>query len=289
MNLERLRSLALIAALLWLPAFASGKATGRGPLDHLPALSGDYFPLHSAATGRDYHIFVRLPEGYEATSSASYPVVYILDGDSLFPLLAPTHLFLTYDEQLPEAILVGIAYGGFGEVNKRSIDFTAPADDAAAGRDGAPRFLDFMKDGLIPTIEQRFRADPARRVLLGQSRGGYFVLWSALQAPDLFWGRISSNPVFTPGRDRFFEASAPSRASGLRIAIASGTRDTEQAQQDARQWLAHWSAPGVDAPWEVRVLAIENGTHAASIGEAYRQAMLWLFDEDVRRAKYGQE
>ena len=56
-----------------------------------------------------------------------YPVVYLLDGDSLFPMLAANHLFLTYDEQLPEAIVVGIAYGSFDpSINRRDIDFTLP-------------------------------------------------------------------------------------------------------------------------------------------------------------------
>ena len=33
------------------------------PLNHLPALSGDYFEFESAAVGRPFHIYVRLPEG----------------------------------------------------------------------------------------------------------------------------------------------------------------------------------------------------------------------------------
>jgi uncharacterized protein len=82
------------------------------PLNFLPALAGDYFEQLSTETGRRYHIYVRLPESYSnATSTVRYPVVYLLDGDSSFPLLATEHLFLHIDENLPEAIIVGIAYG----------------------------------------------------------------------------------------------------------------------------------------------------------------------------------
>ena len=70
------------------------------PLDHLAALRGGYFPLVDADSGRTHHVYVRLPEGYEAEPGRRWPVVYLLDGDSLFPLLASTHLFLTYDEAL---------------------------------------------------------------------------------------------------------------------------------------------------------------------------------------------
>ncbi|MEZ0471603.1 alpha/beta hydrolase [Luteimonas salinilitoris] len=250
------------------------------PLDHLPALAGDYLPITSTHSGRTYHVYVRLPEGYDPQEARRYPVVYLLDGDSLFPLLAPTHLLLTYDEDLPEAILVGIVYGGFDpSVNKRDMDFSAPAPDAAAGEGGAPAFLQFLARELIPEVEKRYRADASRRVLLGQSRGGTFVLWSALEAPDLFWGRIASNPTLLPGRERFFIDAAPHARGDLQVAVASGSRDTERRQRNAVEWTQAWSGRS-DAPWQVALLPIEGGTHAASIGEAYRQAMLWLFRDE---------
>ena len=252
------------------------------PLEHLPALKGDYFPLTDPGSGRVHHVYVRYPEGYDARSATRYPVVYVLDGDSLFPLLAPTHLFLHYDERLPEAIIVGIAYGGFDPaINKRHVDFTAPGNDTTAEQGGAPGFLAFLRAQLVPEVERRYAADPARRVLVGQSRAGYFVLWSALQDPDLFWGRIASNPSPGPARDALFVAPRPHTRTDLRVAVASGTRDTAERQRIARDWTTHWSAASMDAPWQVTLLTLQDGTHAAAIGETYRRAMLWLFRGDI--------
>lgn len=253
--------------------------------NHLPSLQGDYFKIKSTHVGRDFHINVRLPLDYQASDAKTYPVVYVLDGDSLFPLLAPTHLFLNLDEKLPEAIIVGISYGGFDPaINKRDIDFNAPAADAKPGEDGAPRFLAFLKSELIPKIENQFRANAAKRVLVGQSRGGYFVLWSALEDPDLFWGRIASNPALAPGRVRFFEAAASHSRKDLKLAIASGTRDTELRQRNATEWSTTWSSRA-DAPWAVNLIKIDGGTHAATIGETYRRAMLWLFETEIAAVK----
>jgi predicted alpha/beta superfamily hydrolase len=253
--------------------------------NHLPSLQGDYFKMKSTHVGRDFHINVRLPLGYQASDAKTYPVVYVLDGDSLFPLLAPTHLFLNLDEKLPEAIIVGISYGSFDPaINKRDIDFNAPAADAKPGEDGAPRFLAFLKSELIPKIENQFRANAAKRVLVGQSRGGYFVLWSALEDPDLFWARIASNPALAPGRARFFEAAASHARKDLKLAIASGTRDTEFRQRNATEWGTTWSSRA-DAPWAVNLIKIEGGTHAATIGETYRRAMLWLFETEIAAGK----
>src|SRR5690606_15235080 len=127
---------------------------------------------------------------------------------------------------LPDAIIVGIAYGGFDpSINRRNLDFTAAGVDTAPDQGGAAQFHDFLRAQLLPEVGRRYRADPARRVLVGQSRGGYFVLWSALQDPDLFWGRIASNPVFAPAREQLFQAPAAHRRQDLAVVVASGARD----------------------------------------------------------------
>lgn len=285
--MQRNRGLVLASLLAFVPAMAAGvgsateaQAPPPVPLDHLPALRGDYFPLHSQANGHDYHVYVRLPEKYAEDPGRRWPVVYLLDGDSLFPLLAPTHLFLHYDERLPDAVLVGIAYGSFDPaINRRDIDFSALGPDTPDGEAGAPAFLRFLREELLPEAESRYRIDQQRRVLLGQSRSGYFVLWSALEAPDLFWGRIASNPAFSRTRDALYRAPAGA-ATRPRLALASGARDAAFRVENALEWNAYWNARG-DRPWEQRLFVLPEGTHAASIGEAYRQAMTWLFREEI--------
>ena len=260
-------------------AACAPKITATSPpatLAHLPALRGDYFPLASRETGRTYHIYVRLPEGYDPAKR--YPVVYVLDGDSLFPLLAASHLFIASDDKLPEAIVVGIAYGSFDPaVNKRNIDFAPPDPGLPEAEVGAPAFSRFLRDELLPRIETRLSADPARRVLFGQSAGGRFVLYSAFTDPDLFWGRIASNPSFTIGRDLFFGTPPRGTRRDLGLVVASGTENNPKGRADALQWFAAWEKR-TDAPWAVRPVTIQGGTHAANAGDAYRAGLRLLFN-----------
>jgi uncharacterized protein len=254
------------------------KSTEIIPLNYLPALSGDYFELLSKETGRRYHIYIRLPESYSKTPVvARYPVVYLLDGDSLFPILATEHLFLNIDEKLPEAITVGIAYGSFDpSVNKRDVDFTAPADGVKPGYAGAPAFQRFLKTELIPTIERRYRADSDRRVLFGQSRGGSFVLYSAFTDPDFFWGRIAANPSFKADGDRYFQDAPAATRGDLGLVVTSGTRDMPRLREQAVKWFNHWDGV-TDGPWTIKTVNIEGGTHSADSANSYRAGMLWLF------------
>jgi len=248
------------------------------PLNYLPALSGGYFEQRSKETGRRYHIYVRLPEGYSKTGpDRRYPVVYLLDGDSLFPMLAAEHLFLNYDEKLPEAIVVGIAYGSFDpSINKRDVDFTAPADGVMPEKAGAPAFHRFLKTELIPTIERKYRADPDRRVLFGQSRGGSFVLYSAFFDPDLFWGRIASNAAFAPDGERYFLDAPTATRHDLGLVVTSGTRDRPALREQAVRWFTRWDAV-TDSPWTIKTVSIDGGTHSADSARSYRAGMLWLF------------
>jgi len=252
-------------------AFCAGGALPAAvtPLNYLPALNGDYFRLESKSGLGTYHAYIRYPENYEKDPAATYPIVYLLDGDSLFPYLAPHHLFLTYDDQMPEAIVVGIAYGSFDPlVNSRDRDFG----------DGAPAFHGFLKNELIPAVERRTRADPKRRILAGQSLGGGFVLYSAHADPDLFWGRIASNPSFFTHKSLLAGKPATAQRSDLKLAVASGTKDRPQSRGMALEWK-EWHGTAKE-PWVARWFEIPEGTHAADMPETYRQAMNWLFKPD---------
>lgn len=269
--------LAVLTGVAGCAATRSEPAEVVTPLNFLPALRGDYFPVRSAATGRTHHIYVRLPEGYDPAAARLYPTIYLTDGDTLFPMLAPSHLFLTYDDDLPEAIVVGIAYGGFDPaVNKRHIDFQSPGDGVAPEEAGAAAFQRFLKAELIPEIERRHRSDGSRRVLFGQSRGGAFVLYSAVTDPDLFWGRIASNPSISPGMESLLEPASPAARTDLGLVLVSGTRDRPDIQAEDALWLSTWQSRR-ERPWRLLGVRIEGGTHAANAPDAYRQGLNWLF------------
>lgn len=277
--------LALAAAILVSSWEASDGATPpvgppSVPLEFLPALKGDYFRLDSQQLGRSVHIYVRLPEDYRAKPELKYPAVYLLDGDSLFPILAASHLFLTYDEHLPEAIIVGIAYGSFDPaINKRDYDFSAPAADATTAQGGAPKFEEMLRRELLPIIERRYRTNPDRRILFGQSRGGYMVLWSAFTDPDLFWGRIASNPSLDPGHERFFAQPAAATRHDLGLVVTSGERDHPASRERALQWFEAWNHRQ-SRSWSLKTATLEGGTHAADCLASYRFGMLWLFSRE---------
>lgn len=255
------------------------------PLDYLPALKGDYFKLDSEIVGRPYHIYVRLPEGYQQAPEKQYPVIYLLDGDSLFPVLAGNHIFLHYDDKIPEAIIVGIAYGGFDpSVNWRDVDFSTEAPDWKRSG-GVEKFHAFLEKELLPEVESRYRADAERRVIYGQSRGGFMVLYSAFNHPDVFWGRIAGNPSLHPSKEQFDVEPATTQRDDLMLIIGSSTEDRYVENRElALDWYSRWKSRDA-APWEIHLKEIQGGTHAASAPDIYRYGMQQLFHDEIERAR----
>ena len=254
-----------IAAIALLVAASRATAAPVTPLDHLPALAGDYFAIESREAGHRYHIYVRYPEGYAEQPAKRFPIVYLLDGDSLFPHLASMQLFLHYDDNLPDAVIVGIAYGSFDPPrNRRRQDFT----------DGAAAFGRFLERELLPLVERRVRGRPDRRILFGQSRGGGYVLHSAFTNPDLFWGRIASNPTLDL-LPALSQRPAAATRTDLRLLVTSGALDRLHYRDPLLRWFAQWQGQR-ELPWTLRTQTLDGGTHAADAGRVYRIGMNWL-------------
>ena len=238
-----------------------------------------YLQVESEALGRGFHLFVMLPDGYQQHSEKSYPTVYVLDGGALYPLLVAYSRYLNFGQEIPDAIIVGIAYGSdsYEGGNYRSTDYTADTDEREYWG-GADTFQDFLKDELIPTVEDNYRSRPDRRIVFGQSLGGQFVLYTALTEPTLFWGHIASNPALHRNLPFFLQRhwgdSSPGELS--RLFVASGSNDDPQFRKPALRWMEHWSNSD-DVPWQLETMILDGHSHMSAPPASFRQGMRWLF------------
>ncbi len=255
-------------------------AAEAGEIQYLQGLNNpDYHRIESETLERPFHIFVRRPEGYDATER-EFPTVYLLDGGITFPLLAAYYRYLSLSGDVPDAIIVGVSYGtdDFQFGNLRGTDFTAAAPD----RDhygGAPRFQEFLESEAMPFIEENYRSDPDRRIIFGQSLGGQFVLYSALTKPELFWGHIASNPALHRNLPFFLENHGNKKITSSRVYVASGSEDDDRFRRPALAWIDYWSSQ-TETPWALKTVTLEGETHFSAAPSAFRQGMGWLFDDE---------
>lgn len=165
-------------------------------------------------SGRQYQVFVHLPPSYGQNPDRRYPVLYVTDADYAFPIIRQLGRRLNGEgPRVEEFILVGLSYAlGDDPVVSRTRDYTASRSDSTArvqnGGGGAGAYQNYLKTQVLPFIEDRFKADPARRILLGHSYGGLLGAQVLLSDPTLFSAYVLGSPSLWHGQDAIFTTEA---------------------------------------------------------------------------------
>jgi predicted alpha/beta superfamily hydrolase len=236
--------------------------------------------LTSTITRRDYDIYIRLPDEYNTEQQDLYPVLYVLDGQWDFKLLDSICGGLVYDKVMPKAIIAGITYSGdnpdYGAL--RAMDYTPVHDASISGSGGAPEFLNFFKQELIPFIEGNYRADPARRVLIGSSFGGSFSLFALFSEPQLFYGYVISSPAVSYGNRAAFtqEAEYASSHSDLPARVFISVGDAEWLYQPVDEFIQVINGRNYTG-LEMATRIIEGEGHSGNKPESYNRGVRFIF------------
>lgn len=165
--------------------------------------------LKSSLVNDTYRLHVALPTNY-GKSDRAYPVVYVTDGNTLFPMLWAVSQTLNSDWQLPRLIIVGIGYDTdkLKELwRNRERDFlptNASARDASrrqvftktgVRRGQAGTFLCFIREELKPFVNANYRTNPDDSTYVGISYGGLFGLYVLFHHPETFNRYVIGSPA----------------------------------------------------------------------------------------------
>ncbi len=158
--------------------------------------------ITSVANGNLYPIYVALPGSYNYTKE-TYPVVFMLDAYSSFGTMSQMVRLLAFNKELPELIIVGVSSeGGSKEFNyNRMRDYTPTELKSEKEKlvipvsGGGKKFLQFIKDELIPFVESKYRIKKDDKTLVGHSLGGLFVLYTLFNETNLFNKYVAVSPA----------------------------------------------------------------------------------------------
>jgi predicted alpha/beta superfamily hydrolase len=190
--------------------------------------------IHSACVGQDFQIGIWLPFSY-AGSDRRYPVLYVPDGEFAFGLATGMMPILIGTQEVPELIVVGIAYHGISGWQEHGVlrdqDLVAPGFQQPGAESRLGAFTDFFKTELFPLIETEYRGSPEDRAIFGFSSGGFFALHSLLTQPGMFRRAIAASCVW-PRADEYLlnceqqYAAQPHPMADLYLSV--GELDREQ-------------------------------------------------------------
>ncbi len=134
-----------------------------------------------------------------AAPADGYPVLYLLDGDAVFPVAWRALSRL----QQPCLALVAVGYPGPMRVNvpRRYLDFTPPTAEEYLGERGAGMatggredFLEFLTGPLRTEVARLLPIDNTKQALFGHSLGGLFALYALTSRPEQFQAYIIADP-----------------------------------------------------------------------------------------------
>lgn len=196
-------------------------------------LSSEVHVMDSKSTGRKYRITISLPLFYSATPTeewpfnnipARWPVVYVLDGNWYAGLVTDIIRPMSWCGSTTDAIVVSIGYPEDKDpieafrtsITRRAHDLTPVRDEEVeqsmsktlnrpVPNGDAGNFHKFIKDEVIPFVENGYRADPARRILVGHSYGGLLALLGLFETPGLFNTLVVGSPTLSYGNRFMFQ------------------------------------------------------------------------------------
>ncbi|MFV0531502.1 MAG: alpha/beta hydrolase [Flavobacteriales bacterium] len=208
-----------------------------------PIVIGETHKIQSAVLNEEREISIQLPKHYNDPNfdKASYPVLYVLDGEFHFQLVASIERFNTdfLYRPHPEMIIVGI------KNTDRTRDLTPTnfviedknGETRFKSSGGADNFIKFISEELKPFINSNFRTS-GYDILHGHSFSGLFTVYTLTKHPELFKSYIAIDPslwwdnryVFKQAEKRFAE----NRYKGNRLFVALAHEDPENAKDRFR-------------------------------------------------------
>jgi uncharacterized protein len=187
------------------------------PADMLK-MTGNY--VKSTINGKTYQLFVSLPKKYNPHDTTRYPVLYFLDGYYSFPIIAPTHVALDYENGIENVIIVSIADSVLGlskwylsRLTDLTPSFNASDDSSVLAQmdlppgiiksGGGADFLKTLRADIIPSIDKQYKTTNDRGIA-GHSLGGLFAAYCLVTAPDLFNRYGINSPSFWWDKKKIF-------------------------------------------------------------------------------------
>ena len=153
----RVSQLALLGALLAFTPLAQS-ATPKAPE---PVIIGEKFQIESKALAETRTYVVHTPDYYNNGKDA-YPVLVLQDAENNFAYTCDAVHLLSANGRIPAMIVVGINNDA-----DRTRDMTPTKPKAGFGgtpwtgpAGGANKFLSFIADELLPTIDHNYRTRP---------------------------------------------------------------------------------------------------------------------------------
>jgi len=196
-------------------------------------------PIKDTKNDRQYELYVKLPEDYPENKDKKYPVIYYTDALWHVEVLSGSAEYI-----MEEAILVGISWQKDINMDLRkaegkqasryrdySIRKSSNEEDQAKYQFGqAGTHCDFIRNEVIPYMENNYRADSNRRAYFGYSLGSLLGAYILVAQPDTFKNYILGSPSLHRNIPYLSKLLDPAVKNNTHVFISNGTLEMDRAE-----------------------------------------------------------
>lgn len=235
---------------------------------------------------RTRNILVYLPPNYES-STDSYPVLYIHDGQNVFDKATSYAGEWEVDEtlnKLHQTHGLDVIVVAIDNSEKRMQEYTA-WEHKEYGKPEGTAYIDFIAKTLKPAIDQKYRtkSDSKNTAIMGSSMGGLISHYAAFQYPNVFGKAGIFSPSFW-----FSDSVIPftkkhlAEANNSKLYYLMGGKEGGNMVKDLGDVINSMQTNGFPKD-NFYVKISPNGTHSEAFWRTeFEEAVLWLFSEAIK-------
>lgn len=228
-----------------------------------------YKKINSSKLGTERELKIQLPRDYEQESKKTYPVILVLDGDYLFEPMAGNVDYLSYWDEIPEAIVVGINQDGNRETDTFYDEKTNLPIDTGAD------FFEFIGMEVMPFLDENYQTGKFL-VIAGHNSTANFIDFYLLKEQPLFNAYINLSPDFAPEMIHRLSHNLGETQKKRWFFLATASNDIPELKQESEKLdkvLASYDNPKLHYNFSI----IQNANHYTMVGRAIPQALASIF------------
>ncbi len=230
---------------------------------------------------RERKIRVYLPSSY-THGNASYPVLYMHDGQNLFDSRTSYSGEWNVDEtlnQLSDSLKLQLIVVGIDNGEEKRMNEMAPWDHEEFGKGEGKEYVDFIVKQVKPHIDSTYRTLPDRSNtgLMGSSMGGLISHYGVYLYPEVF-GKVGIfSPSFWFSEEAFALAESKKLPSNTKVYMNVGEQEGRMMVPQAERMfkiMKESGHQGEDLFFEI----VKKGDHSEwSWGREFEKAVKWMY------------
>lgn len=243
--------------------------------------------MRSNISGLEYEVAVAVMAQVEP--GKRYPVLYMSDANIGFPLLVPTIALMQAGKELPEMIVAGVGYtvdavlsdpASMSTWQRRRAWDLVPNKQEEGWGGGAPDFLRFFKEQLMPFVCANYPADEGGCAHVGTSLGGLFGLYAMLSSPATFRRIHAGSPAISRSRDLLYSLEAnlaeSTKELPVRLFMSVGALEADPMPSNMAALADRLASRGYRG-FELTTKVFEGETHLSAAPGALSRGLRTLF------------